>query len=402
MKLLNEFENLIKGQGCFYLFDEDKFISNISRFKQSFTEHGININIGYSFKTNYAPKICQIAKDNDCWAEVVSSMEYQLSEKLNFNNRVILNGPLKEDDTIVMVGKNGGIIHVDTIDEFNRILELSIINNICIKIAIRLNFIDGDLPFSRFGIQDEEMIHQIISKSKQTPNINLIGFHIHYPGRSIDTFIKRCELLYEYIVKFQNAFEISYLSFGGGFYSEPDSHLNSMFKGKLPTFNDYARNMAIWMKKINAMLGNVHFFIEPGTAVVANTMDFYSRLYSYKRVDGIGIATLWGSVYNITGNSRGSNFPFEVIKTDEKAVKFETNMLVGYTCIESDIFNRSLSVKLSLSDVIVFKNVGSYSIVFKPPFILPNCPVFVRGKSGLSLLKRAENFEDIFNTYIFS
>jgi diaminopimelate decarboxylase len=159
--------------------------------------------------------------------------------------------------------------------------------------------------------------------------------------------------------------------------------------------------MSFWLNEIKNLLGNVEYFIEPGTALVANAMDFYSKIYSIKNVDGIGIATLWGSVFNITGNSRGSNFPFEIIKSSKVGQNVFINMFVGYTCIESDVFNSSVDNELSINDIIVFKNVGSYSLVFKPPFILPNCPVYMFYDETVMVIKRSENFDDIFGTYFF-
>ena len=49
--------------------------------------------------------------------------------------------------------------------------------------------------------------------------------------------------------------------------------------------------------------------------------------------------------------------------------------------------------------LIVFENCGSYSLVMKPPFILPNFPVLDISEGEVELIKRAETFEDIFHTY---
>lgn len=52
-------------------------------------------------------------------------------------------------------------------------------------------------------------------------------------------------------------------------------------------------------------------------------------------------------------------------------------------------------------DIIVFGNVGGYSIVSKPPFIQPNCPVFaLNRKNKMIEIKRSEKFDDIFDTFL--
>ena len=75
--------------------------------------------------------------------------------------------------------------------------------------------------------------------------------------------------------------------------------------------------------------------------------------------------------------------------------------IVGYTCIESDVMYRGYEGVLAIGDYMVFSNCGSYSIVMKPPFIMPNVPVVDICGEKVELIKRAENFEDLFHTYEF-
>ena len=48
-----------------------------------------------------------------------------------------------------------------------------------------------------------------------------------------------------------------------------------------------------------------------------------------------------------------------------------------------------------------FGNVGGYSIVSKPPFIQPDCQMLCYSQDGtIKVIKRAETFDDVFNTFI--
>jgi diaminopimelate decarboxylase len=75
----------------------------------------------------------------------------------------------------------------------------------------------------------------------------------------------------------------------------------------------------------------------------------------------------------------------------------------GYTCIEGDYLYKGFSGYLGVGDLVIFDDVGSYSIVMKPPFILPNVAILEPDESSNSckLIKRKEVFADIFHTYIF-
>ena len=57
--------------------------------------------------------------------------------------------------------------------------------------------------------------------------------------------------------------------------------------------------------------------------------------------------------------------------------------------------------EIAVNDYVVFDNVGSYSIVLKPPFILPNFPIIEIVADGYKIVKDEEKFEDLFKTYKF-
>lgn len=87
--------------------------------------------------------------------------------------------------------------------------------------------------------------------------------------------------------------------------------------------------------------------------------------------------------------------------------QYENLDMVGFTCIEGDVLNKDYCGELAAGDVIIINNCGSYSLVMKPPFILPNFPVVdicnmnIETGEGVELIKRGETFDDIFHTFNF-
>ena len=73
--------------------------------------------------------------------------------------------------------------------------------------------------------------------------------------------------------------------------------------------------------------------------------------------------------------------------------------IVGFTCIESDTLYKNYTGKIAIGDMIVISNCGSYSLVMKPPFILPNFPVLDISEGKIELIKRGETFDDVFHTF---
>ena len=186
-----------------------------------------------------------------------------------------------------------------------------------------------------------------------------------------------------------------------------DGHLNRKdLKINPPNYNDYANIIFDAFQK-NWLLDFVpEIIIEPGSALVANVFDFYTKVVSIKKIENMNIVTLSGSKFNILPNSsKPLNLPIEVynINGTENINNENTYNMFGYTCIESDILYENYVGLLFVNDIIVFKNVGSYSIVMKPPFILPNYPILTKNDTGsFDQVKLTENFDYIFQNFNFN
>ena len=63
----------------FYLMDEKVYIQNIQAFQLSFWKKYSKLIVGYSFKTNYVPALCKIAKD---LGSSISYLTVQLRKKM--------------------------------------------------------------------------------------------------------------------------------------------------------------------------------------------------------------------------------------------------------------------------------------------------------------------------------
>ena len=129
-------------------------------------------------------------------------------------------------------------------------------------------------------------------------------------------------------------------------------------------------------------------------------MRFATKVVSLKAVRGKPIATVLGSVYNINPTLNGKNPPVEIYAGAGERRLWQGLDIGGYTCIESDYLYRGYNGSLAVGDTVVFENVGSYSLVLKPPFILPNFPVVeLRDDGRFATVKRGERFDDLFTTY---
>ena len=139
--------------------------------------------------------------------------------------------------------------------------------------------------------------------------------------------------------------------------------------------------------------------IEPGSAVVGDCMKFVGTVKTIKNVRGKWFATILGSQKNIS--MTGINPPMEVIAMGGEQNEYENLDMVGFTCIEGDVLYHNYNGKLAHEDAIVISNCGSYSLVMKPPFILPNFPVLDICGEKTEVIKKGEVFDDLFHTFNF-
>jgi len=398
-------EEIEKNEGpSFYIADLDKFRENFKKLLSTFKKYYPNTNIAYSYKTNYLPQFCKIIKEEGGFAEVVSGMEMKLALKVgNKYNQILFNGPVKEIEYVEELLINGGIVNIDSIYELKKIIDIANKNkDKILKIGVRLNFDVKDGVISRFGFDvNEDYFKEALNLIDNTKNLSLVSLHCHFATRYLETWENRTKGMLEIIDKyFKDRLEnIKFVSLGGGLYGEMPQDLKKQFDKYVPTFEDYAKVSA---KKFAEYFANKKtkptLIIEPGTALAANAMQYVTKVESIKKLQGKYIATLFGSTYNINPKANRKKVPIEIYSNKEQ-MYFKNLDFAGYTCIENDYLYRGFEGNLAVGDFVVFNEVGTYSIVMKPPFIMPQVAIVEIDKDGYRVLKRKETFDDIFNTY---
>ena len=109
----------------FYFVYPERFVNNLQSFRKAFTDIYPNFILSYSFKTNYTPPLLTLAKANNVYAEVVSTMEYNMAIQLGYpTDHIIFNGPVKSINDIDTATRNNSILQLDSAYEVALLLEL--------------------------------------------------------------------------------------------------------------------------------------------------------------------------------------------------------------------------------------------------------------------------------------
>jgi diaminopimelate decarboxylase len=407
-----QLEKIAANHGpSFYLLDSSQFRDNHQILSKSFQEFYPKSQIAYSYKTNYVPRFCLINDELGGYAEVVSSMEMDLALKLGVSPRkVFFNGPYKEQSYLEKLLRCGGVVNIDSNEELQRISDCAIgWSGPPFKLGIRCNFDVKDDVISRFGFDiDDPNFIKIVNQIDANPNLKLIGLHCHFATRTLECWRQRTlgiiELLDRHFQDRIGGFE--YLSLGGGIYGRMSDELKQQFQTEIPSFDQYA---AVAAKALAEFLSKRRvtswptLIIEPGTALVADAVKYVCQVNSIKRIKNRVIVSMTGSAYNINPNPNRKNVPTLVVPNPQAKdrQKIVGGYLAGYTCIEGDYLYKGFTGDLAVGDFVVFNDVGAYSVVMKPPFILPNVSIIEPYEDGenWAVIKRSELFEDIFSTF---
>lgn len=397
LKLSHEYGN------AFYLLDSEQFEKNYIDLAEAFSNVYPNFNIAYSYKTNYTPKLCKIVNKHGGYAEVVSDMEMEIALRIGvLPRKIIWNGPIKNSEKVKQLLLTGGTVNIDSLEEIEAISDIAEkYPEHQINVGIRCNFDVGDGVISRFGFDVEaEDFDKVVEFVKGKSNVHLVNLQCHFAKRNVEFWGDRAKGMLK--VTDRVAASIGYvpdrIDLGGGIFGNMDEDLKKQFNNPIPAYSDYAKAAATLFKE-HFPDAKPELLIEPGSALAGDSMKFVGRIESIKAVRGKYFATMLGSQKNISMS--GVNPPMKIFKTGSDRTSYSNIDIVGYTCIESDVLFRNYEGDLAVGDFIVFSNCGSYSVVMKPPFIMPNFPVIDICFGSVELIKRGETFDDLFHTFSF-
>jgi len=383
MEQINQYSNL--ETPC-YILDRRELERSINGFGEALHSHFTCYSIGYSVKTNSVPYCLKLAKNQGCYAEVVSFDEYNLARICGYDvQHIIYNGPMKSKETFLEAVKGGAVVNIETKRELQWLNELPKEGLFSIGIRLNINIskvspedADGDNDNSRFGFSDETAeFSDAITRLKEIPNIRLTGLHIHRTAHSrslrfYDNSIRyACEVIKKY------GLELDYLDVGGGYFG--------IFSNK-PTYQQYSD--VFYDALIDNGLEHLRVIVEPGNALVASCFNFLSEVIDVKHVEkDRWFITTDGSRNDIDPFFRKSSYMTEILSKGEGQIVKE-QVIGGCTCLEYDrLFTIENSKLLGAGDRILYKNVGAYTMCLSPLFIRYYPKIYVMKDDEINLIR---------------
>ena len=363
-----------------YIFYKEELVKSITGFQTALDGCFSKSTIGYSVKTNSLPYCLSVARNHGCYAEVVSSDEYELALLCGYKkDHIIYNGPMKSRETFLNAVENGAIVNIETHRELEWLRELP--QDKSYRIGLRLNVnisrvspedADGENDNSRFGFSGEtDEFQKALEMIEALPNVKLAGLHIHRTAHSRSIRFYKNSIRYACEVIRMYSLNLDYLDVGGGYFG--------IFPNK-PTYQEYADAFKDVLEAYH--LDSLKVIVEPGNVLVASCFSFLSEVIDVKHVEeDRWFVTTDASRNDIDPFFRKSSYICELITagTDEKV---KEQVVSGCTCLEYDrLFTIADKTLLKVGDRIFYRNVGAYTMCLTPMFIryIPNVYVLEDG-----------------------
>ncbi|MCK4763106.1 MAG: decarboxylase [Candidatus Aminicenantes bacterium] len=408
-------ENLHKLGGkygdSFYIWDIAGVEANFKSFLEHFRNYYKKTTLAYSYKTNYLPALCALINRLGGYAEVVSRMEYDLARGIGAAPRdIIFNGPVKSLADIEDAALSGSIVNIDSFYEIDFLKAAAAKSpSRKISIGIRCNFDVGEEKRSRFGVDVEsDALENIFQAVKNIDNIEIAGLHCHFStaARSVESFALRTGKMAELSKKHFKKDAPRFIDIGGGFFGPMAPSLARQFSFPIPAYREYAQAAAGKFAEYYEPESGPELIVEPGIAIVGDTMKFAARIVGVKKINGRNYAVCSGTAFNIKPSLHGMNLPLKVLSHPENRssrwVEGEVD-IVGFTCVEKDCLYEKYTGRIYEGDYVLFEQVGGYTIVLNPPFIspLPAILAYDAREEEYYPVRKPGTFEDVFSPYVF-
>ncbi|MFK7965990.1 MAG: type III PLP-dependent enzyme [Burkholderiaceae bacterium] len=153
------------------------------------------VDLFYSIKANPHPAIIRVFREAGAGAEIASGAEYEFARRAGVQpDRIVFAGPGKSTAELAHVVKRGiAEIHVEAIDELERLRTIASNQETPVSISLRINPVDsaqgGSMRMGgkaiQFGI-DEERIESVLATYQNDPWVTIKGIHLFAGTQILD------------------------------------------------------------------------------------------------------------------------------------------------------------------------------------------------------------------------
>ena len=396
--------DLIEEYGSpLFAFSEKQLRTQYRRLSQAFEAHYPNVQFSWSYKTNYLGAICSVLHQEGEIAEVVSGFEYEKARQLGVPaDKIIFNGPYKQDHELERAFSEGGIVNLDNFNELHRAEKIAEKMGKKVNVGMRLNMDTGSYPrWSKFGFNLETpQAREAAARIGRSEWLELNGVHAHIGTFMLDpqAYAVQVRKMVNFMlhVEADTGCSIDYIDLGGGFPSK--SRLKGTYlppEVSVPNIEEYAQAISDALQSSLPAGRYPKLYLETGRHVVDEAGSLITSVIAQKQLPEGNSGYFLDAGVNLLYTSTWYNY--NIAPAVDLAGSPEACTLYGPLCMNIDVVAESAYLPpLPENTPLVVWPVGAYNVTQWMQFITYRPPVVMVMEDGTSeLIRRREVLEDV-------
>jgi len=386
-----------------FVFDESQLRNQYRKLHQAFDTNYPNVQFSWSYKTNYLGAICSVLHQEGEIAEVVSGFEYQKARSLGMSaDKIIFNGPWKDDNELRTAFDEGAMVHIDNFNELHRAEKIAEELGKVVPVGIRLNMDTGSYPrWSKFGFNMETtQAADAAARIGRSKWLELTGIHSHIGTFMLDpnAYAVQVRKMVNFMlhIEIETGCEIEYIDLGGGFPSK--SKLKGTYlppEVSVPDIEQYAESIG------DALITSLpagrypKLYLETGRHVVDEAGALVTSVIAQKQLPDGNSGYFLDAGVNMLYT--GTWYNYNIAPAVDTGGVPEACTLYGPLCMNIDVVAESAYLPpLPEKTPLVLWPVGAYNVTQWMQFITYRPAVIMVMEDGTTeVIRRKEVLEDV-------
>lgn len=380
----------------YFLIDEATLRKKVSEVESAFTEFKGKFRVAYSVKANFNPSVIKTFAGEGIMFDLTAPSELQFILRSGGSADSVMYTSITETiaeyEEVLTLGVKKVV--VASYNGLVNLTEAVAKTNVAVKVMVRVNpevhvhaELRGSMGHGKFGLQfnggSQDSAFNVLWRILKTPSLEFEGFHFHLGSQIEDhaCYAEALEKLEAFVLGARRElgqFDVRTIDIGGG--------LPVSYGRRVPTPKDLASKIVGQLNSLAESLGGKFTLVaESGRYLTAESTVLVCRVVNVKNF-GEAKYVYVDAGYHVLLDSAllRHEYPVEVVPGGRYSQ--QKIALVGRLCDPLDVFPVSSRSKLAGAEVgklVVFRDVGAYSIVMNMPFhSQPRPYVIMRTSNG--------------------
>lgn len=396
----------------YFLIDEATLRRKVVEMEQGFAEFKGVFRVAYSVKANFNPSVIKAFTSEGILFDLTAPSELLFVLKAGGSASDVIYTSITETKVEYEEVLRLGVpkIVVASYNGLMNLVEAAAKVNVAVKVLVRVNpevhvhaELRGSMGHGKFGLRfngvDRDSALNVLEKILATPALQFEGFHFHL-GSQIDDpscYAEAIEKLEAFILDARRElgdFPVNTLDIGGG--------LPAPYGKKVPSPKELGSKIVGQLNSLVESIGERFALVaESGRFLTAESTVLVSRVVNTKSF-GEGTYIYVDAGYHVLLDSAllRHEYPVEVIPGGKPSS--QKVVLVGRLCDPLDVFPTSSRSRLGGAEpgkLVMFRDVGAYSLVMNMPFHSQPRPfVLMRnGQGNYVVVRKGQSIERLYD-----